>query len=98
MLDEGSRRRRREAALYLKPKRERETNAADECNTRFFNLLGALPPRHPRALWGLLSVNTQLIAIDKKGMAMSTEAAIQLHKFTVQKLVRGGWALESSRP
>ena len=35
-------------------------------------------------------MNTQLIAMDKKGMAMSTESAIQLHKFTVQKLVRDG--------
>jgi hypothetical protein len=54
---------------------------------KYFAHAAMLDEGHPRALWGLLSVNTQLIAMDKKGMAMSTESAIQLHKFTVQKLV-----------
>jgi tetratricopeptide (TPR) repeat protein len=54
---------------------------------KYFAHACMLDPKHPRALWGLLSVNAQLIAQDRKGLSISADAAISLHKQTVKRLM-----------
>jgi tetratricopeptide (TPR) repeat protein len=54
---------------------------------KYFAHACMLDPKHPRALWGLLSTNAQLIAQDRKGLSITVEAATQLHKQTVKRLM-----------
>jgi hypothetical protein len=54
---------------------------------KYFAHACMLDPKHPRALWGLLSTNSQLIAQDRKGLSIGVDAALQLHKQTVKRLM-----------
>jgi hypothetical protein len=54
---------------------------------KYFAHACMLDPKHPRALWGLLSTNAQLIAQDRKGLSISADAATQLHKQTIKRLM-----------
>jgi hypothetical protein len=54
---------------------------------KYFAHACMLDPKHPRALWGLLSTNAQLIAQDRKGLSITVDAATQLHKQTVKRLM-----------
>merc|ERR1719265_1021706 len=54
---------------------------------KYFCHAAMLDPTHPRALWGILSTNAQLIATDRKGLSITAEEALTLHQLTVKRLI-----------
>merc|ERR1711964_156033 len=55
---------------------------------KYFAHAAMLDDRHPRALWGVLSTNAQIVAIDAKGeKGMNPTQNQQLHGLTVKKLL-----------